>query len=141
MSQLSKTMSCNHSVSHLLSHLFLHSFEIWCVALHFTHSDSSLADVQMMLSLMYEFFEVMWSESSLRFDSEDERHCICTVRDYLLFRDNLAASITEQSLETEIYWLTHSDWYAEIEEVNILELTDQNMSELELYEIIRNLSW
>ena len=134
-------MSHNHSVSHLLSHSFLHSFEIWCVALHFTHSDSSLADVQIMLSLTYEFFEVMQSESSLRFDSEDDECCTFTAESYLSFRDSLAASITEQDLETEVCWLTHSDWYAETEEVIILEFDDQNMLKLELYKIIRDLSW
>ena len=89
---------------------------------------------------MYEFFEVMQSESSLRFDSEDERHCTLTAENCLSFRDSLAASMTEQSLETEVCWLIHSDWCAETEEVNILELADQNVSELELYETIRNLS-
>ena len=141
MSWSSKTMSCNHSVSHSLSCLFLHSFEIWHVVLHFTHSDSSLADVQMMLLLMYEFFEVMWSGSSLRFDSEGERCCTLAAESYLSFRDSLAASMTEQNLETEVCWLTHSDWCAETEEVNILELTDQNMLRLELYEVIRDSSW
>ena len=141
MSQSPKTMSCNHSVSHLLSHLFLHSFKIWWVTLHFTHSDPSLAGVQMMLSLMYEFFEVMWSGSSLRFDSEGEGHCTHMTESCLSFRDDLAASMTGQGLGTEVCWLIHSDWCAETGEVNILELTDQNVSELELYEVIRDSSW
>ena len=134
-------MSCNYSVFYLLSHLFLHSFKIWHVMLYFTHSDSFLADVQIMLLLIYEFFKMMQSESSLRFNSEDERHCTLTAESYLSFRDSFAVSITEQNLETEVCWLTHSDWYAETEEVIILEFDDQNMLKLELYKIIRDLSW
>ena len=102
MSQSPKIMSRNHSVFYLLSHLFLHSFEIWHVALHFTHSGPSLADVQMMLPLTYEFFEVVQSESSLRFDSEDGGHCILTAEGCLSFRDSLAASMTGQGLGAEV---------------------------------------